>query len=163
MDGKTVKTKKIRAINSPDNQVGMQRKDLYKNASIWIKIAMSKGFNLEAITLVESMISDRLESRLSQLLGEDFSFKTLGKLISAIEKHETDARLKELVSIDLDNWRNERNEAIHGMLKLADGDTRTWQNRMDALALVASNGVELSKRIKARVSSLKNFKHKNGF
>lgn len=159
----TPKEKKKRAVNLPNNQVGQQRHDIYRHALVWAKIALDKGFNLEAITLVESLISDRLESRLSHLLGEDFSFKTLGGLIKTIKEKETDLQLRELVLTDLDKWRNDRNSAIHEMVKLADGDTRSWQDRMDTLVPAANIGFELFKKIDARVRSIKHFKHKNGF
>lgn len=159
----TSSQKKKRAENLPDNQVGKQRHEIYKHAIVWVKIALAKGFNLEAITLVESLISDRLESRLSQLLGIDVSFKTLGELISTIRKEETDLKLKDLVTTDLDNWRKARNSAMHEMVKLADGDTKSWQDRMEALKPVASDGFMLFTKINGRISSIKNFVHKNGF
>lgn len=57
---------------------------LYKNAFSRINLAMEQGFHLEAISLIESLVSDRLESRLSFLKQKDFSFEPLGSLIKEI-------------------------------------------------------------------------------
>ena len=159
----TKKQTKKRAVNIPGNEVGKQRYDIYRYATVWVETALRQGYNLEAITLIESLISDRLESRLSQLLGQDFSYKTLGGLIITIKDKETDEKLRALVLNDLDPWRNDRNSAMHEMVKLADGDTKTWQDRMDALVPVANRGYEIYRKIATRVRGLKKFIHKNGF
>ena len=153
---------KKRAINSPENKVGKQREGLYKFAILRVKEAQEKGFYLEAITLLESLISDRLESRLSMLMG-DYSFRTLEKIIKRVREYETDAKLRELVTNDLNAWKEKRNTALHEMVKLAEGDTRTWQDKLDTIKPAAEEGFELFRKIDRRVSSIRNYKHKNGF
>ncbi|MEI7845514.1 MAG: hypothetical protein WCK35_06905 [Chloroflexota bacterium] len=88
-----------RAVRTPENEIGMARFNLYKEAITRINAAIDQGFFLEAITLVKSLISDRLESRLTLLKGEDFSFRTLGELISETRNRETDPKLRELVIV----------------------------------------------------------------
>ena len=151
---------KKRAVNSPDNTVGKQRQELYIHAVVQIKQALENGFFLEAIAIEESLIADRLESRLSQLLGWDFSHKTLNKLISTTRNKETDQALRDIVLNDLDEWRKARNSAIHEMVKLDDGDTRTWQDRMEALGPIAKSGFKLFRVVDRNISRLRKSKKK---
>ena len=120
-----------------------------------IKGAMEDGYYLEAITLIESIIADRLESRLTKLLGTDFSFKTLGALINKSKAVETDPALSALVQNDLNDWRELRNEALHAMAKLANGDSSTWQDRMLALVLIADDGLQVLKAVDSRCKALR--------
>ena len=93
--------KKIRAVTLPDNGVGKIRADLYKQAYERMKEAAEKGFYLEVITLIESLISDRVESFITKSTGEDFSFKTLGELIDKTRTLNEDDKLKNLVIVEL--------------------------------------------------------------
>jgi hypothetical protein len=92
-----------RAARSADNTVGQERYALYKATFEWISKSINEGFYLEAISLEESLITDRLESYLTWLRKTDFSFKTLGDLKKAIEQHETDSNLRLLVLDELDS------------------------------------------------------------
>ena len=105
-------------------------------------------------------MADRLESRLSQLLGKDFSHKTLHTLITTIRSMETDQALKEVVLGDLNNWRLSRNTAIHEMVKLDDGNERTWRDRMDALGSIAMKGFALFRKVDRNVARLRKSKKK---
>lgn len=147
--------KKRRAVNLPGNPVGQQRHDLYTEAIDHIKNAIQKGFYLEAITLIESMIADRLESRLSSLKGEDYSHKTLGDLIIRINKDETDETLKNMVVNDLNTWRQKRNQSLHEMVKIQEGDTSTWQERTAELPEISKEGLVLLRKISQYVQSLR--------
>jgi len=93
-----------RAVRSSNNKVSQERYELYKATFEWIAKSISEGFYLEAISLEESLITDRLESYLTWFRGTDFSFRTLGDLKRAIETHETDDDLRLLVLCELDQW-----------------------------------------------------------
>lgn len=148
----TAASSRKRAVATPGTTVRRTRGWLYRQAFAQIKKAQEQGFYLEAITLVESLITDRLESRLSHLKGKDFSFKTLGSLIEAISQCETDAEIKTLVRDELDPWRHERNRALHEMAKLAEGEESTWQERTERLAPTARRGSALLRKIDKHVS-----------
>lgn len=64
-------------------QKGKIRYDLYKAVIHRYKEAMEKGFFLEAITLMESLISDRLESAINfyGLRPKGSDFRPLGETI----------------------------------------------------------------------------------
>lgn len=98
----------------------------YTKAWERIDSAMEAGFHLEAITIEESIISDRL---LSYVLGVDPSPKDnkrsgLSQLITRWRKLAGVSLIKPDGS-DLgkatDEWRIKRNIAVHGLVKSAPG------------------------------------------
>jgi hypothetical protein len=121
---------RTRATAAPDNDIGQERYELYKSSLDWIKKSIDEGYYLEAISILESLISDRLESYLSFPLGQDFSFKNLGVLINEIKLKKTDENLHSLIIKDLDEWRKQRNKAAHEMVKIADGKSIVWEERV---------------------------------
>ena len=148
-------TNRERALALPENNIGQKRYQIYKNAFGHINKAIENSYYLEAITLIESLITDRLESRLSHLSQEDFSFKTLGQLIKKNNQIETDEELKQLVATKLDKWRENRNNALHEMAKLEKDEQTTWDERMQGLADIAKNGYEILREINKISQSLR--------
>lgn len=128
---------------------------MYKSAYSRIAESSKAGFHLEAITIIESLISDRLESRLTFVLQRDFSFQHLGSLITKARQVETDPTLLNLVDQDLDKWRKSRNKALHEMAKIADGDTSSWQDRVNGLVPISEEGLKLLKTIEKQIRALK--------
>jgi hypothetical protein len=121
----------------------MQRYGLHKQAYARIEVAKQQGFYLEAITLIESLISDRLESRLSRLITPEYGFQTLGSLIISVRKQETDEEFRTLVDTRVNHWREKRNTSLHELAKLAEGDFRTWEDRTIDLPLITDEGFKL--------------------
>ena len=147
--------KRKRAIVEENSAVGKHRREIYKSAFKQIKAANEAGFYLEAITLIESLITDSLESRLSYLDGKDFSFKTIGKLIEKSVKIETDSELKNLIEIDLRKWADGRNTSLHEMAKIAEGDFSTWDERYLKLKNISTKGMTLLRKIDRQCEKLK--------
>lgn len=75
---------------------GQERYEIIKAAISRYNTAIEHLFFLEATALMESLISDRLESRLGELKKEQISFDTIGNLLNALRKIETDIVLKRL-------------------------------------------------------------------
>ncbi len=67
---------------------------------------------------------------------------------------ETDSKFKGLVGIEVGDWRNTRNKALHEMAKLEDGDLRTWEKRIAALAPVSAQGLSKLRRVDDQVRKL---------
>lgn len=140
---------------------GTRRRLLFEAARVHIECAVARGFFCEAIAVSESIIADRLESRLSWLTKQNLGFKTLGWLIRELRKCESDRDLIHLLN-DLDAWCERRNSALHEMVKVADeGPVPDWQTRptdwdvrMRKLEVSASDGYELVKRTYHRVADL---------
>ncbi|MBD2020474.1 hypothetical protein H6F43_09770 [Leptolyngbya sp. FACHB-36] len=144
-----------RAIRASNNDVSQERYELYKAAFEWIAKSISEGFYLEAISLEESLITDRLESYLTWLSRTEFSFMTLGQVQKAVEKHETDTSLRSLVLNDLDQWRQARNKAAHEMVKIEDGKQINWGDRVKINQEVAEAGLELVRKIDQQTRKLR--------
>jgi hypothetical protein len=140
---------------------GTRRRLLFEAARDHIEHSIELGFFCEAIAVSESIIADRLESRLSWLTKQNVGFRTLGWLIKELRKCEVDSELAHLLG-ELDTWRKRRNGALHEMVKVADDgsvpDWKTrpsdWQIRMAELAMSARAGYELVKRLYHRVADL---------
>jgi hypothetical protein len=143
-----------RADKRDNRSVGIKRYELYKSAISHVQNAQSNGFYIEAITVIESLISDRLESRLSNLLNKNIGFKNLGYLIREIEKRETDDSLRTIVCTDLNTWKEKRNSVIHEMVKLEDDNFSTWEERLKDLPMIAEVGFGIYRKIDNRVQSL---------
>lgn len=169
------KTKPVREYAAPGNTAGKRGFEYFRAASERVREAQKQGYFLEAITLLESMLSERMEhrlgfflrrrkahvaartanwnaKRLAGLLKLEKGFATLGELAAALREVEDDAALKLLVErIGGDvSWRERRNHALHGMVKRAAGDSRMWDERYAELEGVAHEGVQLLTRFDAR-------------
>ena len=92
----------------------------YKEAWTRIKLAQEEGFYLEAVTIVESIISDRLISylvgigKIKSTPNDRTSFEKLIKnWQSCLENQPEVAILIERIN----KWKIARNQLIHGMVK----------------------------------------------
>ena len=82
------------------NEKGKIRYVRYKHVLEQYKKAMENGFYLEAVTLMESIISDRLESR-AAYLEKTNGFETLGKLCNILS---SDDILKDIIP-QVEKWK----------------------------------------------------------
>lgn len=140
---------------------GTHRRRLLERARDHIERSISLGFYCEAIAISESIIADRLESRLSyvrQKAGkEKVAFMTLGQLLR-LGTEESDDELRGLFR-DIGAWAELRNRALHEMVKVGDGEgTGEWEDKIRANERIARAGYELAKRLYHRVADL-NPKH----
>ncbi len=111
----------IRISKRKDNvKLKEERYNQYQEAWERINKAIDKGFYLEAITIQESIITDRLISHLKGI-GENFRDKN-GKEKEAPSFSELINRAKskdkDNLFIDLDEWRKKRNKAIHRIVRI---------------------------------------------
>lgn len=147
--------KRKRAIANIGTDIPMQRFELFKSAFHWINYAIVSGFYLEAITLTESVLSDRIESRLTRLDVKRSSFEPLGILISELRKNEINEDLRNLIN-ELHSWKNLRNEAIHEMVKIEkDKSFATWNSRVSRNKLIAQNGYKLLRKFDTCLAKVK--------
>jgi hypothetical protein len=131
--------KKPRAIADGVSGIGVHRYGLYRAAWARVEEATTAGYYLEAITLLESLLADRMESRASYLPGKNEGFKTLGQLIALFRKHEREDDFQ--ASIDrIDAWRLHRNKALHETVKFARGEFPTWGQQVADLPDVVREG-----------------------
>lgn len=153
------KTTKERALALPDNNIGQQRYELFKSVIGRINQACQDGYYLEAITLIESLISDRLESYLSFVLEDNIGFQNLGTLIdnfrSKKNQEKIDNELKEVVLNDIDDWRKKRNMILHEMAKIDFNNQLTWEQKCQDLDEIAKSGIDIFRKIDKRLANLR--------
>ena len=69
--------------------VGMARHDLIRDAIDHYKKAMKEGYFIEAIALMESAISDRMESMLNYMFPYlNYSYGTIGNLAQTLKANK---------------------------------------------------------------------------
>lgn len=113
-------------VGITDNLLG--KDDISGIALERISKAVSEKYYLEAITLQESIISDRLALFLHHQ-GEKSDSKTLHKLIiSVLEHHKLE------LFTEINTWRVKRNKAIHGLVRSSPFENPIGLNAFDKLA-----------------------------
>jgi len=149
---------KIRKSRIPDQiPKGNAAKYLsYREAWARIGAAQGHGFYLEAVTIVESMITDRL---ISYLVGigvlarpnELDQYPPLGRLIQTWKTHcpspIVTGRVTDLQTA-VDTWRQRRNKIVHSIVKSHPGEaTDEVDNFLSAAKTAAAQGVILAQAL----------------
>lgn len=147
----------------------------YTEAWARIRAARMQGFFLEAVTIQESIISDRLTSFVVKSCGEDpasKSLRTLHNLIGAWIKL-SDGNLpasaacrSEMAELQsrLNRWREDRNDVVHGLVKskASKGDDHI-EDFLTRAGTVALDGEMLARQISRWVDAacreMKSAKH----
>jgi hypothetical protein len=153
MPRKKAETKpKVHLISVPgENQVGTKRFCLLSAAAERAGDAFKQGFYLEAITLTESLLATRLESRLTyirrlQKKSEETGFGTLGPLCKELLRDE--ARVApdwddfQVPIQAISEWANQRNEALHEMAKLVEEDGHDFNEKYGRCCGIALRGFQ---------------------
>ena len=135
----TGKVKRERAIAAPNAGVGVTRYHLYRKAWERITSAAKAGYHLEAITLLESILTDRLESRASYLSRQNVGYQNLGAVLSLIRKHENVEEFRPVISA-IDAWRERRNGAVHEMVKFQPDERPSWEDKTSSLPDIVNEG-----------------------
>jgi hypothetical protein len=134
----------------PGKETGKRREELYAAAYTHMQKAIDAGYFLEAITICESIIGDRLEARLAQIHQQEPDARnllTLEKLTKRLAQDETGGeRPKELYK-RVRLWTDKRNKALHQMVKLSDDWNVPWETRAAEAKQVAKEGKELTREV----------------
>lgn len=140
---------------------GQERYEVIKAAISRYNTAIEHSFFLEATALMESLISDRLESRLGELKKEPIPFNTIGNLLNSLRKVETDNVLKEIMNKQINTWCGDRNTVIHQAAKIEIGKKKDWNDYLKQAGKTAKDGRKLfdayNKQLKKlrKISSIK--------
>lgn len=135
----------------------------YREAWSRIKQAQEQGFYLEAVTLVESILSDRLTSYLMSAGTPDTIEKltkhqSLNTLITWWRK-STDSKIDQVciqLQTDVDKWRTSRNQIVHGMVKSYPGkEIEDIESFLEAARQAAQEGERLARAVSSWCSKAK--------
>lgn len=102
--------------------------------------AIEHSFFLEATALIESLICDRLESRIGELTDKSVEFGTLGDLLKKLNTIESDVKLKYIMNNILYKWAGKRNVVVHQAAKIELGKKKDWNEYLRLAKLTAIEG-----------------------
>lgn len=142
-----------------DIKGNVKKYEAYREAWTRIKQAIENGFFIEAITIQESIISDRIISFLTRP-GASNAYarkKETGNFVSFHQiikcwRSEFTTPLQAGVYIDLidavDKWRRNRNEAVHAIVKIGQNDeSQTIDIFLQQANRVAEEGELLAREV----------------
>ena len=148
-----------RAINQgPHSDVAQTRRSLYQNALGKVSAALNDGYAIEAVTLLESMIADRLEARRAKIHSQKLEKRKSPLLIPLIDElcgnnaGESDTA-KELYE-EVRTWTEARNTAIHQMVKLPENSVKRWDEKYAEARITAESGLDLFRRLDTKIKEL---------
>jgi hypothetical protein len=135
----------------------------------WISYSIECGFYLEAVVVLESLIADRLESRLCYLKNENVGFQNTGTLIDQICKHEpksNDDYSQQLVETlkgnnlklngwNLQLWMQKRNEVVHQMAKIEQYNFIPFVEKKLSAKSIAENGLKVFREVDRLTNNLR--------
>ena len=142
--------KQVKLGYSPE--IGKAKSELFKQAFKRVDRAISLGFHLEAITLIESLICDRIETIFSIYSNTEVSPSTLGPLIKKLTQLEL---VEQNLIIELNDWRQRRNLVLHQMVKITHPESINWRARMIFARETAIDGRELLKLVQGLLREVK--------
>ena len=143
-----------RSALKPDlnDELAKAKKELFQEAFKRIDYSMSKGFHLEAIAIIESLICDRLETSVRVITGERASPKNLGPLITILrDVPEFPSKLIE----ELYTWRSDRNLVMHQMVKITVNEVFDWKSRMAFARVTSIDGRSLLDKVHSATNRIK--------
>ena len=111
-----------KSLKMTPSQIGRHHR--YRHAFERMDEALQQGWLLEAITLEESIISDRLISCLEVFQADNIQRNNFSRLIDQTKKYLRLSKLNIEAGLtllsDLDTWRENRNKCLHAMCKEDD-------------------------------------------
>jgi hypothetical protein len=134
---------------------GMERYEIIKSAITRYNNAIEHNFFLEAIALIESLICDRLESRLGELKKVPITFNTIGNLLKELQKIEEEKVLIEIMNERINRWRVDRNYSIHQSAKIEYGRSKDWQSFLKQAELTAKEGRKIFDAYNAQLQKIR--------
>ncbi len=134
---------------------GSDKSQLLKKCHTRLSRALELGFNIEAIALIETLMSDRLESLLSTVDSEPVEIKTLGQHLARVERFGV---LDQFVIVELRIWNRKRNLAVHELVKIRNSSDTDWNARIKFVREAAREGEQLLKSLKTETARIKRCK-----
>jgi hypothetical protein len=140
-------------------RVGSERFRLIRDAFLHCQEALRAGYYIEAISIIESILADRLGSLLYGITRQRIDLEhTIGnllynwkegakKVIAPDTARPLPNDIASFLERDLKKWVKARNKAVHAMAKLERPGDTTFQERYDRLERVALDGVLILTRL----------------
>lgn len=134
---------------------GKEKAEMMRRAISQYNLALKNGFFLEATTLMESLICNRLESRLTELTNREVKMDVLGSLCTnVIKSGEKDNELLKIID-EIIIWKDQRNEVLHEAAKIGKGQKKTWEKYLVFAEETAEEGREIYDRFNRRLQKIR--------
>lgn len=147
---------KVDRLLATNEIVGKHRWDVYRHVLGRINTCVDSGFYIEAVSLMESFITDRLESYMLAHEVPVLSGDSFYKRIKSLMDSDTDFDKELLKSIDV--WRKMRNTAVHGMAKFKSLEEADWTKKMECIENAAKEGKKLLGPVKKATAHKSSYK-----
>ena len=122
------------------------REDLYHRAYSRVNKAIARGFHIEAIAILESLMCDRLENLLQALHPDSkVELGSLGKLYNSVNN---EIEIPESLLTGLKQWNKARGQVIHQLVKISDVDAMNWLERMAFARKTSNDGKKLLDKLR---------------
>lgn len=141
-----------------DDGIAKKKYETIKYCLDRFKLAFENEFYLEAITLMESLIADRLESRLTELNKKAHTFETLGKLRGELLKKEKSKPIFLIIESDLKVWTQLRNIAIHQAAKIEKDNPKDLSEFTKQSLITAKKGKALFDKLNKEIKKIRSLK-----
>ena len=119
--------------------------ELFRRSYKRAKRAVAAGYYLEAVSLCESLILNRLEVGLRASGGLEYARYSVGKALNTFESHKLPAFDVTLIE-DSKAWSVQRNQLSHHFTRVDLDNFVTWRGRLSNAKLTALAGLELANR-----------------
>ena len=139
------------AVPSNEGNIGKVREKLYSKAFGYIKIMKKTEDWFGIIAISESIICDRMESKVNSTNKEKRFLKTLEANLKAINTLNASHGLEEILDT-IKKWKDKRNQILHEMVKVRIGDEEyTWEDRLNYAKETALEGEKIARMISNKV------------
>ena len=108
--------------------------------------AIKSGFYLEAVSLCDSLMVNRIVAILCFNSDEVRNWYSVGDAIKAIRNAKI-PQFDETLMEECANWARKRNRFIHGMAHLPDSGELEWKSRLAQAKITAEAGLRLANRL----------------
>lgn len=108
--------------------------------------AIKAGFYLEAVSLCDSLIVNRLIAILRSNTDDARLRYSVGQAISEIRKLKIPQFDDDLLE-DCESWTKARNRLIHGMAHLPENGSIGWKSRLATAKRTGEIGLDLANRL----------------
>jgi hypothetical protein len=119
--------------------------DLFRRSYRRAKRAVAAGYYLEAVSLCESLILNRLEVVLRASGGLEFPKYSVGKALNTFESHKLPAFDPNLIE-ESKAWSVQRIHLSHHFTRVDLDNFVTWRGRLASAKLTVLTGLELANR-----------------
>jgi hypothetical protein len=127
-------------------EIAALKRELHRQANGSLSAAIDNGFWIEAISIAESLMSDRIESYF-QKNHERRRITTLGSWSYELMKSDCLAKKDVELFKRVHAWAKKRNLATHELVKVSEGHMGAWEERVAECKRVAMEGKRLSAEV----------------